>query len=216
LCCCQLLRELLWHREIATGTHTLTLVCIETMVSNSTSHMNVYPPWCMVCRLDKKRYRGRSTYSQNRSTESLKGIVVSNLIINIRTEHWHSVNGFMKKTRWMDSPSGSVTQRYFRWLHPMQACVQFVFHVTQRFRNELVLDMWLSSHENTSNRLSKCRQGISSVRLLSILPAAVGPGFTQPLTKMSTENIKITMFLGSKVRPVRRAANLTAICEPTV
>jgi hypothetical protein len=35
-------------------------------------------------------------------------------------------------------------------------------------------------------------------------------GFTQPLTEMSTGNIKIIMFLGSKVRPVRRADNLTA------
>jgi hypothetical protein len=40
--------------------------------------------------------------------------------------------------------------------------------------------------------------------------------FTQPLTEMSTRNIKIIMFLGSKVRPVRRADNLTAICEPIV
>jgi hypothetical protein len=31
---------------------------------------------------------------------------------------------------------------------------------------------------------------------------------------MGIRNIKIIMFLGSKVRPVRRADNLTAICEP--
>jgi hypothetical protein len=41
-------------------------------------------------------------------------------------------------------------------------------------------------------------------------------GFTQPLTEMSTRNIKIMMFLGSKVRPVRGADNLTAICEAIV
>jgi hypothetical protein len=41
-------------------------------------------------------------------------------------------------------------------------------------------------------------------------------GFTQPLTEMSTRNIKIKMFLGSKVRRVRRTDNLTAICEPIV
>jgi hypothetical protein len=40
--------------------------------------------------------------------------------------------------------------------------------------------------------------------------------FTQPLTEISTRNIKIIMFLGSKVRPVRRADNFTAICEPIV
>jgi hypothetical protein len=36
------------------------------------------------------------------------------------------------------------------------------------------------------------------------------------LTEMSTRNIKIIMFLGSKVRLVRRADNLTAIYEPIV
>jgi hypothetical protein len=41
-------------------------------------------------------------------------------------------------------------------------------------------------------------------------------GFTQPLTKMSTRNIKIIMFLESKVRPVRKADSLTAISEPIV
>jgi hypothetical protein len=48
-----------------------------------------------------------------------------------------------------------------------------------------------------------------------ILPAALGPVVTQPLTKMSTGNIKI-MFLANKVRPVRRADKFTAIYEPTV
>jgi hypothetical protein len=37
-------------------------------------------------------------------------------------------------------------------------------------------------------------------------------GSTQPLTEMSTRSRKI-MFLGSIARPVRRADNLTAICE---
>jgi hypothetical protein len=40
--------------------------------------------------------------------------------------------------------------------------------------------------------------------------------FNQPLTELGTRNIKIIMFLGSKVRPVRRADNITAICEPIV
>jgi hypothetical protein len=39
---------------------------------------------------------------------------------------------------------------------------------------------------------------------------------TQPLTEMSTRNIKIIMLLGSKVRRVHRADNLTTICEPTI
>jgi hypothetical protein len=41
-------------------------------------------------------------------------------------------------------------------------------------------------------------------------------GFTQPLTEMSTRNIKIIMFMGSKVRRVRKADNITAIYEPIV
>jgi hypothetical protein len=40
-------------------------------------------------------------------------------------------------------------------------------------------------------------------------------GFTQPLTEMSNRNTKI-MFLGSEVRRVRKADNLTAIYEPIV
>jgi hypothetical protein len=41
-------------------------------------------------------------------------------------------------------------------------------------------------------------------------------GFTQSLTEMSIKNIKIIMFLWSKVRLVRRADNFTAISEPIV
>jgi hypothetical protein len=48
-----------------------------------------------------------------------------------------------------------------------------------------------------------------------ILPAALALGLTQPLTEMSTRNIKI-IFLGSNVQPVRRFDNLTVISEPTV
>jgi hypothetical protein len=40
--------------------------------------------------------------------------------------------------------------------------------------------------------------------------------FNQPLTEKSTRHIKIIMFPGSKVRPVRRADNRTTICEPIV
>jgi hypothetical protein len=39
-------------------------------------------------------------------------------------------------------------------------------------------------------------------------------GLTQPLIEMSARSIK--MFLGSRAQPVRRADNLTAICEPIV
>jgi hypothetical protein len=47
----------------------------------------------------------------------------------------------------------------------------------------------------------------------AVLCCAVG--FTRPLTEMNTTSRKIT-FLGSRVRPVCRADNLTSICEPTV
>jgi hypothetical protein len=40
-------------------------------------------------------------------------------------------------------------------------------------------------------------------------------GFTQPLPEISTRSIKI-MFVGSKVRPVLKADNITTICEPIV
>jgi hypothetical protein len=43
-----------------------------------------------------------------------------------------------------------------------------------------------------------------------ILPVALGPGVH------SASNRKIIMFLGSKVRPVRRVDNLATVCEPIV
>jgi hypothetical protein len=39
----------------------------------------------------------------------------------------------------------------------------------------------------------------------------MAPGSAQPLTEKSTWNLP-----GGKGRPVRKADNLTAICEPTV
>jgi hypothetical protein len=56
------------------------------------------------------------------------------------------------------------------------------------------------------------RELIFSIYL--ILPAALALRFIQPLTEMSTRSRK--MFLESTERPVRRAANFTAICEPIV
>jgi hypothetical protein len=46
----------------------------------------------------------------------------------------------------------------------------------------------------------------------AILPALLGPGV---FSEISSRSIKI-MFLWSRARPVHRADNLTAICEPTV
>jgi hypothetical protein len=50
----------------------------------------------------------------------------------------------------------------------------------------------------------------------SSYPEGKALGFSQPLTEMSTRHIKIIMFLGSKVRLVRKADILTAIYEPIV
>jgi hypothetical protein len=48
-----------------------------------------------------------------------------------------------------------------------------------------------------------------------ILPAAVGPGVYSASNRNEYQEQKV-MFLGSKVWPVRRTDNLTAICEPIV
>jgi hypothetical protein len=47
-----------------------------------------------------------------------------------------------------------------------------------------------------------------------ILPAPLGPG-VYSRTEMSTTRRKV-MFVGSRARPVLRADNLTAVCEPIV
>jgi hypothetical protein len=57
---------------------------------------------------------------------------------------------------------------------------------------------------------------LQHVPLIFKIPITRPRGFTQPLTEMSTRNIKKKMFLGSNVRRVRKADNLTAIYEPTV
>jgi hypothetical protein len=49
-----------------------------------------------------------------------------------------------------------------------------------------------------------------------IVPAALGSGVYSVSNRNEYRNIKIIMFLGSKVRRVRSADNLTAICEPIV
>jgi hypothetical protein len=48
-----------------------------------------------------------------------------------------------------------------------------------------------------------------------ILPAALGPG-AYSASNRNEYRFKKIMFLGSKVRPVRWADNLTAIYEPIV
>jgi hypothetical protein len=56
---------------------------------------------------------------------------------------------------------------------------------------------------------------VNSFNLRNPSSRTMALGFTQPLTEMSARSRKI-MFLGSKVRPVRKADNLATICEPIV
>jgi hypothetical protein len=60
----------------------------------------------------------------------------------------------------------------------------------------------------------KCKGKLCTVFIIEylILPVALGPG----VYSASNRNIKIIMFLGSKVWLVREADNLTAIYEPNV
>jgi hypothetical protein len=48
-----------------------------------------------------------------------------------------------------------------------------------------------------------------------ILPAALGPGIYSASNRNEYHKLK-KMSLGSRARPVLKANNLTAICEPTV
>jgi hypothetical protein len=49
-----------------------------------------------------------------------------------------------------------------------------------------------------------------------ILPAALGPGVYSASNRNEYQKHKNNKFLGNKVRLVRRADNLTTICEPIV
>jgi hypothetical protein len=52
---------------------------------------------------------------------------------------------------------------------------------------------------------------MSSIEIC-FFPAALGPG----VYSASNRNMKIILFVGSKVRRVRKADNLTAIFEPII
>jgi hypothetical protein len=67
----------------------------------------------------------------------------------------------------------------------------------------------------SENRILAVLLSYSRRRLEYLAAALRALGSTQPLTEMSTGNIKKLMFLGTKVRLVRGADNLTAIYEPS-
>jgi hypothetical protein len=62
---------------------------------------------------------------------------------------------------------------------------------------------------------SRTNEGDEFFQFAYLFRAHQALGFTQLLTEMSTRSRKI-MFLASRVKPVHRADNLTAICEPIV
>jgi hypothetical protein len=79
---------------------------------------------------------------------------------------------------------------------------------------EYAVAQWLR-HYPTNRKVASSIPDEVIFYIYLILQAALGHGVSQPLTGMITRNRKI-MFLGSKVGPVRRADNLTVICEPIV
>jgi hypothetical protein len=70
-------------------------------------------------------------------------------------------------------------------------------------------------HEPEGRRLETRLGECIFFSIYLILPATLGPGFTQPLAEMSTRSRKI-MFLGSRAQPVRRADNFATICDSLV
>jgi hypothetical protein len=53
-------------------------------------------------------------------------------------------------------------------------------------------------------------------RVYLILPTALGPEVHSASNRNEYQKHKNIMFLGSRARPVRKAGNLSAICEPIV
>jgi hypothetical protein len=73
---------------------------------------------------------------------------------------------------------------------------------------------WLRHYATSQVRGSRPNEVNFSIYL--ILPATLGPGIYWASNRMSNRNRKIIVFLGSRMRPVRKADNHTAICKPTV
>jgi hypothetical protein len=65
-------------------------------------------------------------------------------------------------------------------------------------------------------KISNVRLYYLNYMLNLILPAAQRPGVYSASNRNEYQKYKIIMFLGSKVRRVRRADNSTAICKPIV
>jgi hypothetical protein len=74
---------------------------------------------------------------------------------------------------------------------------------------------WLR-HYDTKRKVAGSIPDKANFEIYLILPAALGPGVYSASNRNEYQKHKIIMFLGSKVRPVHRADNLTAICEAIV
>jgi hypothetical protein len=177
--------------------------------------------WLVVCM---QGGRGTSQWRPDRARSQRRGIVAMK----------SRCKTFMNsKSRSMESelpPTCDNISQFPRhmkpvWLH----FVQPRFGIVSFFHNQVFFPpyQWILVHNRACscilvNALCYKLKGhgfetqwgdIFSIYL--ILLAALGPG-AHSVSEMSIRNRKITMFLGSKVRPVCRVDNLVAICEPTV
>jgi hypothetical protein len=93
-----------------------------------------------------------------------------------------------------------------------------LFSFLSRLRQFPLVSEQLTLRHGDSLNLAHARiihDSLQSFPTYLILMASLGPGFTQPLTEMSTRGRKI-IFLGSSARQVRRADRFAAICKPIV
>jgi hypothetical protein len=107
--------------------------------------------------------------------------------------------------------------RVFRFLLPMSiprsAPYSLIFPSPTLYSLDNESIVKLTTRMKSHVRLSRWRV---SLILVPGCPLAWGLTALFSVRKIWRENIKMIMFLGSKVRLMRRADNLTAICEPIV
>jgi hypothetical protein len=110
-----------------------------------------------------------------------------------------------------------ATLRRFIWLFPRNPLVASLNLLLWRWRQQVApkLPNYMPSHCTRYAQQPKMLRFHVYVTCWDQLIA--GSFITAEVAyRIGTRNFKIIMFLGSKVRPVRKAENLTAICEPIV
>jgi hypothetical protein len=87
----------------------------------------------------------------------------------------------------------------------------------RHFTQVRVLSSGILRNVNTTLQAgrSRVRDPMKCMKFLNLPNPSSRIRFTQPLTEMSTRSRKI-MFLGNRMRSVRRTDSNTAICEPIV